>query len=337
MKTKDMTTPHLRESIGRSHLRLGSLLVPLLLGCFAISPSARAVCQEGCNPSLFNAFLGDDALFSNTTGTGNTALGWRSLFSNTDASFSTGVGAGALVLNNGSSNTAVGTVALLLNASGAENTAVGTDALVFNDSGGFNSAVGAFALSSNTVGASNNAFGDHALFANTTGFLNVAVGSSALVGNTSGNNNIGIGFFGGSSITTGNNVIAVGTVGVSSVFGQVDNACYIGSIYNQPVDATAPLFVLVDADGKLGTFPMNANGNKATVPSPLGLQQQATLNRKVEEQQATISELKSTVAQQQKAMEVLTAQFKDQAAQIQKVGAQLEASKPAPQVVKNND
>ena len=58
-------------------------------------------------------------------------------------------------------------------------------------------------------------------------------------------------------------------------------------------------------------------------------------HKKVEEQQATIAELKSTVAQQQKRMEVLTAQLKEQAAQIQKVSAQLEASKPAPQVVNN--
>jgi hypothetical protein len=41
------------------------------------------------------------------------------------------------------------------------------------------------------------------------------------------------------------------------------------------------------------------------------------------------------VAQQQKGMEVLTAQIKEQAAQIQKVSAQLEVSKPAPQVVTN--
>ena len=57
------------------------------------------------------------------------------------------------------------------------------------------------------------------------------------------------------------------------------------------------------------------------------------LNRKVEQQQATIVELKSTVAQQQKGIEILIAQLKEQAAQIQKVSAQLEASKPAPRVV----
>ena len=58
-------------------------------------------------------------------------------------------------------------------------------------------------------------------------------------------------------------------------------------------------------------------------------------HKKVEEQQASIADLKSTVASQQKEMQVLTAQLKEQAAQIQKVSAQLEASKPAPKVVAN--
>jgi Chaperone of endosialidase len=56
-------------------------------------------------------------------------------------------------------------------------------------------------------------------------------------------------------------------------------------------------------------------------------------HRKIEKQQATIIELKSTVDQQQKVMEVLTTQLKQQAAQIQKVSAQLATTKPAPQLV----
>ena len=52
-------------------------------------------------------------------------------------------------------------------------------------------------------------------------------------------------------------------------------------------------------------------------------------HRKNEEQQAITAQLKS-------GMEALTATVKEQAAQIQKVSAQLEASKPAPQVVLNN-
>jgi len=51
-------------------------------------------------------------------------------------------------------------------------------------------------------------------------------------------------------------------------------------------------------------------------------------HKKVEQQQANITELRSTVG-------VLTAQLKEQAEQIQKVSAQLAASKPAPQVVAN--
>jgi hypothetical protein len=41
------------------------------------------------------------------------------------------------------------------------------------------------------------------------------------------------------------------------------------------------------------------------------------------------------VAQQQKEIQALTARLEEQAAQIQKVSAQLEASKPAPQVANN--
>ena len=51
--------------------------------------------------------------------------------------------------------------------------------------------------------------------------------------------------------------------------------------------------------------------------------------RKNEEQQATIAQLKS-------GMEALTATVKEQAAQIQKVSAQLEVSKSTPQTVVNS-
>jgi precorrin-4 methylase len=51
-------------------------------------------------------------------------------------------------------------------------------------------------------------------------------------------------------------------------------------------------------------------------------------HRKNEEQETTIAQLKS-------GMEALVATVKEQASQIQKVSAQLEASKPPPQVVNN--
>ncbi len=48
-----------------------------------------------------------------------------------------------------------------------------------------------------------------------------------------------------------------------------------------------------------------------------------------------VGELEMTAARQQKEIKVLTAALKEQAAQIQKVSAQLEVTKPAPQTVLN--
>ncbi len=70
-------------------------------------------------------------------------------------------------------------------------------------------------------------------------------------------------------------------------------------------------------------------------------------HRKVEEQQATIAELKSTVAQQQeefhaataeqrKEMETIVTHLKQQDAKIQAVNEERELSKPAPQTVLNS-
>ena len=57
---------------------------------------------------------------------------------------------------------------------------------------------------------------------------------------------------------------------------------------------------------------------------------------KISQQSATIAELESRAAQQQKGMETLSAQLKEQARQIQKVSAQVEVSRPGPQIVINN-
>ena len=48
-----------------------------------------------------------------------------------------------------------------------------------------------------------------------------------------------------------------------------------------------------------------------------------------------VQSLEATVAQQQRKMDAVIASVNEQTAQIQKVSAQVEASKPAPQVVNN--
>src|SRR5204862_5053983 len=96
MKTKHMTTLHLRNSIGRSPLRLGLprvqpiwiirgfLLIPLVLAWFALSPAARAVtpAPDGGYAGS-NTAEGDNALFSLITGKWNTANGTIWFSSNT--------------------------------------------------------------------------------------------------------------------------------------------------------------------------------------------------------------------------------------------------------------
>src|SRR6266853_5070490 len=110
--TKNMTTLHLGKSIGPSPLRYGLFLTALVLACFALSPQARAVCQEGCLTNQ-NTVLGDDALLNNTAGFDNTATGFNALLNNTIGFNNTAIGVGALYSNTTANNsTATGFDAL---------------------------------------------------------------------------------------------------------------------------------------------------------------------------------------------------------------------------------
>ncbi len=186
-------------------------LVPFVLACFALSPQARAVCQEGCNPANFNTFLGEDALINNTTGVNNTATGFNALNSNTTGFGNTATGLDALFSNTtGTANTANGTLALVSNTTGSNNTANGVNALFSNTTGSFNTANGVQALFSNTTGGLNTANGVSALRSNTTGNSNTANGADALFSNTTGNFNTANGSSALSSNTTGNSNTATG-------------------------------------------------------------------------------------------------------------------------------
>jgi trimeric autotransporter adhesin len=103
-------------------------------------------------------------------------------------------GAFALYSNTtGSNNTANGYQALLSNTTGTYNTAEGVNALYYNTTGFFNTANGAGALVHNTTGDYNTAEGVNALFSNTTGNSNIALGLAAGADLTTGSNNIDIG------------------------------------------------------------------------------------------------------------------------------------------------
>jgi hypothetical protein len=199
--------------MNHSPLRRSFFLIPLAFAVawFALSPAARALCQDGCDTSNGNTFQGDDALTSNTSGFHNTANGAFALESNSSGIYNTATGYGALQNSIiADHNTAYGAHALQSNTTGVQNTATGSFALTTNTTGFANTATGASALEFNTSGSSNTATGLLALFRNTTGFRNTATGSGALVTNTIGENNTATGSSAVASNTTGNKNTAVG-------------------------------------------------------------------------------------------------------------------------------
>ena len=135
---------------------------------------------------------------------------------------------------------------------------------------------------------------------------NTAVGAAALFKATTGTHNTALGSAAGSNVTTANNVICIGAFGAD-----ISNSCFIDNIAGVVVTGDP---VVVDANGQLGVAPAG---------SPFSANQ-------LLEQQRVIQELKTIVIQQQKQIDALTAG-------LQKVSAQLELNKPAPQTVKNID
>ena len=118
----------------------------------------------------------------------------------------------------------------------------------------------------------------------------------------------------------------------------------------EDVEKVNPDLVALDAEGKIYTVRYEA-------VNAMLLNEFLKQHRRVEDQETTITQLKSTaakqettitqlkstvgkqeatIAQQQKGMEILSASLKEQASQIQKVSDQLEVSKPAPQMAVNN-
>jgi hypothetical protein len=148
-------------------------LVVLTFACFAFSPRAQAVITdpEDYFPGA-NTAAGEFALFNLRDGGLNTAVGFISLFSNTT----------------GNNNTANGFGALFSNTTGNNNTANGDSALASNTTGNNNTANGGSALFSNTTGSFNTAFGSGAGFNQTTGSSNVYIGSN--MSGTPGESNV---------------------------------------------------------------------------------------------------------------------------------------------------
>jgi Chaperone of endosialidase len=315
----------------------------------------------------FNTGAGWFSLFSDQAGSFNTAFGAATLFSNT-ADGNTAVGAAALFSNTiGTGNTATGLSALGNNMDGIRNTANGGYALNHNISGDGNTATGYFALGRNTGGGGNTAIGVSALENNTIGYDNTALGVGAGLGVTTANNVIVIGTSGANldnSCFIGN-IHGVTTAIPDAIPVLIDSAGQLGTVSSskrfkkeiRPMDKVSesllalkpvtfhyksdstctPQFGLIAeqvAEVNPDLVVRDENGEIYTVRydavNAMLLNEFLKEHKKVEEQDATITQLKkdfgATIAQ-------LTARLDYQAAQIRKVSAQLELSKPAPQQV----
>ena len=359
MKTK------IRNSIN------GLLLIPLVLACFALLPRAQGTPDPGAvGGGNSNAADGFGALNATVSGINNSGFGANALHNLGAGNNNAAQGNSALFnLHNGNKNTALGVLAIRFNESGNDNTAVGYRALNVNV-GSSNTAVGSLALANNT-GGTNTAVGSVALLSN-TGDSNTALGLFAGGGNASGSNNIYIGDqgFDSESNTIAIGAIAatgtdyeqcfIGGIFGKTVSGATDTPVIIASdgklgtttssrrfkkdiepmdqaseailglkpvtfhyksdpsgtprfgLVAEDVAEVSPDLIVRDADGQILSVRYDA-------VNAMLLNEFLKEHRKNEEQEATI-------ARQQKQIDALTAG-------LQKVSAQLELNKPAPQTV----
>ena len=272
-------------------------------------------------------------------------------------------------------NTAEGTNALFNLTTGFADTAIGFQALYHDTSGSYNTAEGSRAAFNTTTGNFNTAMGWQALYNNTTGSSNIAIGANAgsniFLGNNIDIGNTGVGddfstIRIGSSVHLATFIAGIDNVGVTGDPVCVSSDGQLGECspsserfkhdiqsmdktseaifalrpvtfrYNAELDRKqAPQFGLVaeevekispdlvryDGNGKV-------NGVRYESINAMLLNEFLKEHRKVEEQA-------SRIAEQEKAINTLTASVTQQASQIQKVSAELAVIKAKPQLVNN--
>jgi hypothetical protein len=284
----------------------------------------------------------------------------------------TAVGAGALLNNTtGVANSATGANALAYNTTGVNNTATGELVLYRNTTGSDNTASGLLAMYSNTTGNTNTAIGELALQGNTTGNNNIALGYTAGVNLTTGDGNIDIGnqaFEGeAATIRIGDEAVQTATY-IAGISGQtasggvavfINSDGKLGTLTSsarfkteiKPMDESSETILALkpvtfrykhEIDPRdIPQFGLVAEDVEKVNPAlvirdrdgkPYAVRYEAVnamlLNEFLKEHRRN-EKLEATVAHQQKQIDALTAG-------LQKVSAKIETSKPAPQVVNNN-
>jgi trimeric autotransporter adhesin len=311
----------------------------------------------------FNDAVGAFALNQNTIGKANNAFGNSALFNNTIGNFNVAVGDSALFSlatsdptnGNGNANTAVGELALASLTTGGGNTAVGDSALVNSITGYQNIAVGYVAGQNLTTGGTNiyisnpgvDTESDTIRIGNVVPFTDIygfphpahtatyiaAISGTAVVGDpvvVDANGQLGTAT---SSARfkkaikpmdkASEAILAVKPV--SFQYKSDSNGMPQFGLIAEEVAKVNPDLVVRDRKGEIYSVRYEA-------VNAMLLNEFLKEHRKVEK---LTNDFQATVAQEQREIQALAATVKEQAAQIQKVSAQLEASKPAPQVVNN--
>jgi hypothetical protein len=279
------------------------------------------------NDAQDNSAFGSYALFANTNGIVNSAFGWNALASNTQ----------------GSGNTGIGVQALLRNITGIANTATGRSALSFS-TGDFNTAIG-YSAGSNVTTASNVI----CIGANVAG---ADVSDSCFIGNISGRP-------GGPQAVYVNNDGKLGVQVSSRRFKEDVKPMYKSSeaLYSlnpvtfrykkeidpqrasqfglvaEEVEKVNPDLVVRDKEGK----PYSVRYDQVNA---MLLNEFLKEHKRVVELQSTVTKQEAAITQQQREFQAttkrdeneirkFTASLEGQAAQIQKLSAEVQITKSA--------
>jgi uncharacterized coiled-coil protein SlyX len=310
-----------------------------------------------------NTAIGNTALYNNTGGYKNTATGHNSLLTNTTGNYNTATGAGSLKFNTiGTYNTANGQGALNSNTSGLGNTAEGAGALFHNTTGRLNIVLGAAAGQNLTTGSNNIdisnpgvaaesniiRIGNEVAFTDLVGIVHPAHTKT---------------FIAGIHGTTASGAVTVyvnssgqlGTLPSSARFKHdihsMDNASEVilalkpvtfhykaeidpkgipqFGLVAEEVEKVSPDLVARDAKGEVYTVRYEA-------VNAMLLNEFLKEHRKVEQQEETITQVKSTAAKQEATIARQQKQIEALTTGLQKVSDQLELSKAAPRTVGNN-
>jgi Chaperone of endosialidase len=267
----------------------------------------------GNNKSNNNAAVGYKALFNNTTsGNSSQAFGFQALFSQTDGLFNNGFGGNALYDNvHGDNNTAMGDGAGF-QITGSGNIDIGAGA------GGFAGEDGVTRIGEDGVSGFNACFinGIYSSFENGRA---VYVGSNGHLGTLMSSRRYKEDIKPMAEASETLFALKPVTFRYKKELNPSD-ALSFGLIAEDVAQVSADL-VSRDKEGKPQTVRYEA-------VNAMLLNEFLKEHRKVEQ-------LEASVAQQHEGMETLATQLKEQAAQIQKVSAEVAASKSAPQVVNN--